>query len=323
MKSEVRTAVVVLALVVALAIAMPFWKWFGPGPLRAPAHFVVPQGATIGGVARRLEAAGAVRSAVWFRRLAMRLGSRDPIKAGEFVIPARASASAVLDVLQHGRPIQHILVIPEGAPALVVASKLRDEPLLTGPVAVPAEGSVLPDGYSFERGEARAAVLARMQKAMARTLASLWKARKPTTVVKSPEQAVILASLVEKETGVPAERRLIAGVYSNRLRNGMLLQADPTVIYPITHGLPLGRRIKESELKANNGYNTYVHAGLPVGPITNPGRASIAAVLDPAPTQDLYFVANGTGGHAFASTLAEHAANRAKWYAIRRARGEM
>jgi UPF0755 protein len=129
--------------------------------------------------------------------------------------------------------------------------------------------------------------------------------------------------VVEKETGIAAERRTIAGVYSNRLRAGMLLQADPTVIYPITKGLPLGRRIRESELKADNGYNTYVHAGLPIGPITNPGRASIAAVLDPAPTQALYFVADGKGGHVFANTLAEHSANKARWFAIRRARGEM
>jgi len=323
MRSELRIAVVVLAVVTMLAIAMPFWKWRGPGPLKAPIHFVVPQGATIASVARKLEDAGAVRSGVWFRRLAMRLGSRDHIKAGEFVIPAQASPATILDLFQHGRPVQRIIVVPEGAPALVVADKLRAEPLLTGAVTIPAEGSVLPDGYSFERGETRAAVLARMQEAMTRTLASLWRARKPTAVVTSPQQAVILASVVEKETGVAAERGTIAGVYSNRLRAGMLLQADPTVIYPITKGLPLGRRIRESELKADNGYNTYARAGLPIGAITNPGRASIAAVLDPAPTQALYFVADGKGGHVFANTLAEHSANKARWFAIRRARGEM
>jgi UPF0755 protein len=323
MRSEVRTAVIVLALVVLLTIAMPFWKWYGSGPLKAPIHFVVPQGATIANVGRKLEAAGAVRSSVWFRRLAMRLGSGDHIKAGEFVIPAGASPATILDLFQHGRPVLHILVIPEGAPAVVVANKLRAEPLLTGPVTIPAEGSVLPDGYSFARGETRAAVLARMQKAMTSTLASLWKQRKPTSIATSPQQAVILASLVEKETGVAAERRTIAGVYANRLQRHMLLQADPTVIYPITKGLPLGRRIRESELKADNGYNTYVRAGLPIGPITNPGRASIAAVLDPAPTQALYFVADGKGGHVFADTLAEHSANVQRWYAIRRARGEM
>jgi UPF0755 protein len=216
-----------------------------------------------------------------------------------------------------------MVTIPEGMPSVLVQARLAAIPFLTGPVAVPEEGSVLPDTYTYQRGEARAAVLARMQAAMRETLARLWAARKPGAVVTSPEQAVILASIVEKETGKPAERRLIAGVYSNRLRQGMKLDADPTVIYPVTHGRPLGRRILQSELRADNGYNTYVRAGLPIGPIANPGRASIAAVLDPAPTQALYFVADGTGGHVFADTYAEHQANVARWFAIRRARGEM
>jgi UPF0755 protein len=141
--------------------------------------------------------------------------------------------------------------------------------------------------------------------------------------VKTPEEAVNLAAIVEKETGKPSERRIVAGVYSNRLRIGMKLDADPTVIYPITKGKPLGRRIRLSELRRDTGYNTYVRPGLPAGPIANPGRASIEAVLDPAPTEAIYFVADGTGGHVFANTLAEHNANVAKWRAIRRARGEM
>ncbi|HEV2865861.1 MAG TPA: endolytic transglycosylase MltG, partial [Allosphingosinicella sp.] len=167
------------------------------------------------------------------------------------------------------------------------------------------------------------AVLGRMQRAMRTELARLWAQRSPTTPVVSPEAAVILASIVEKETSKPSERRMIAGVYSNRLRRGMPLQADPTVIYPITRGRPLGRRILRSELNADNGYNTYRSAGLPIGPIANPGRASIAAVLNPQPTDALYFVADGTGGHVFAATLAEHNANVQRWFAIRRARGEM
>jgi UPF0755 protein len=182
---------------------------------------------------------------------------------------------------------------------------------------------VLPNSYSYQRGEARSAVLKRMQSAMTKTLAQLWAKRNPATVVKSPEEAVILASIVEKETGKASERRMIAGVYSNRLRQGMKLDADPTVIYPITKGRPLGRRILRSELNANNGYNTYAMAGLPAGPIANPGRESIAAVLNPAPTRALYFVADGTGGHVFADSLAEHNANVRKWFAIRKARGEM
>jgi len=197
------------------------------------------------------------------------------------------------------------------------------EPLLVGPIPVPAEGSVLPDTYDFERGEARTAVLARMQRAMAKTVAELWPKRAADIVVKTPQEAVTLASIVEKETGKPSERRMVAGLYSNRVKQGMLLQADPTIIYPITKGKPLGRRIRQSEIQAVNGYNTYTTVGLPQGPITNPGRASIEAVLHPAPSGALYMVADGKGGHVFANTLAEHNANVAKWFAIRRARGEM
>jgi UPF0755 protein len=158
---------------------------------------------------------------------------------------------------------------------------------------------------------------------MSKELDSLWAKRKWNCPVNSKEEAVVLASIVEKETGKPSERRTVAGVYCNRLRIGMKLDADPTVIYPITKGKPLGRRIRRSELNAITGYNTYREPGLPDGPIANPGRESIAAVLDPAPTKALYFVADGSGGHVFAETLAEHQANVAKWYAIRRARGEM
>ena len=197
------------------------------------------------------------------------------------------------------------------------------KPLLTGSVQVPAEGSVLPDSYDFKRGESRKAVLARMQAAMKRELDALWAKRKPGLVVKTPQEALTLASIVEKETGKLAERRFVAGLYSNRLRQGMLLQADPTIIYPITKGKPLGRRIRQSEIQAVNDYNTYAMVGLPKGPITNPGRESIAAVLDPAKTAALYMVADGTGGHAFADTLEQHNANVKRWFEIRRQRGEL
>jgi UPF0755 protein len=163
-----------------------------------------------------------------------------------------------------------------------------------------------------------------MQAAMARTIEQLWARRKVGSCpVATPQEAVTLASIVEKETAKPAERPIVAGVYCNRLRIGMKLDADPTVIYPITKGKPLGRRILKSELNAITGYNTYREVGLPDGPITNPGRASLAAVLDPKPSEYLYFVADGRGGHVFARTLAEQEANKAKWFAIRKARGEM
>jgi len=312
------------AAAVLAAFAVLWLFWIGPGPAAQPRTVIVAQGASLARVADQLEAAGAIRGgAATFRMFARVFGSSDPVQAGEFLIPARLSADGILNLLQHGRPVQRLVTIPEGMPSVLVQERLMRIPFLTGAVPVPDEGSVLPNSYSYRRGEARAAVLARMQAAMRRELARLWARRRPGSPVATPAQAIILASIVEKETAKPAERRLVAGVYANRLRRGIPLQADPTVIYPVTRGRPLGRRIRQSELNADNGYNTYARAGLPAGPIANPGRASIAAVLDPAPTDALFFVADGTGGHIFAATLAEHQANVARWYAIRRARGEM
>ncbi len=310
-----------LALVVGAAAYYAFWA--GPGPSSAPTTLTIEQGASLGRVARQLEEAGAIRDQRVFRGFARLFGSDDGIQAGEFALPAGASPSAILDLLQHGQPVQRLVTIPEGTPSVLVHERLMQNPYLTGSIEVPEEGSVLPDSYSFARGETRAAVLARMQAAMDRTLAELWPTRQPHSAVSTPEEAIILASIVEKETGKPSERRMVAGVYSNRLKQGMKLDADPTVIYPVTKGRPLGRRILRSELQADNGYNTYARAGLPTGPIANPGRDSIAAVLNPERTQALFFVADGTGGHIFANTLAEHNANVQRWYAIRRARGEM
>ncbi|HEU4877734.1 MAG TPA: endolytic transglycosylase MltG [Sphingomicrobium sp.] len=298
--------------------------WASAGPKPGPHTVVVEQGSSLAKVANQLVAAGAVPgSATTYRAMAKLFGSDDPIQAGEFAIPKGMSGAAVLDLLQHGQPVQRLLTVTEGMPSIIVQERLAAAKELTGPAPLAAEGSVLPDSYSYQRGEKRADVLKRMTSAMDKTLAALWAKRKPAAVVKSPQEAIVLASIVEKETGKPAERRMVAGVYSNRLRMGMKLDADPTVIYPITKGKPLGRRIKRSELNAITGYNTYREVGLPKGPIANPGRESIAAVLDPAPTKALYFVADGTGGHVFADTLDQHNANVAKWYAIRRKRGEM
>jgi UPF0755 protein len=320
-----RLGCVVLLLAVAggLALFVAAQMWAGAGPAQRPLTVAIPEGTTLGGAAARLEKAGAVRSARRFRLLARVFGSGEPIKAGVYGLPAGASASDILALLQGGKVLQRLVVIPEGLPSVMARDVLLRTRGLTGDVAVPAEGSLLPDGYAFQDGDARATVVARMQGAMRRYLAAAWAKRRPATVARSPREALILASIVEKETGKPSERRLVAAVYSNRLRRNMPLQADPTVIYPITRGRPLGRRILRSELEAKNGYNTYAEPGLPAGPIANPGRASIDAVLDPAPSSALYFVADGTGGHVFANTLAEHNANVRKWYAIRRARGEM
>lgn len=313
----------VIGLVAVAALFFLVQSWGGAGPAPRTLTVTVPQGASLASTARELERAGAIPSAGRFRLLARLFGSGQPVKAGEYRIPAHLSQSDILKLLQGGRTLQRLVVVPEGYPSVLVQDALLKADGLTGPVPVPAEGSVLPDSYAFQRGDTRAAVVTRMQKAMRDYLVAAWARRKPGIAVATPEQAVILASIVEKETGKPSERRMVAAVYGNRLRLGMPLQADPTVIYPITRGRPLGRRILRSELQAKNGYNTYASAGLPVGPIANPGRASIDAVLDPAKSPALYFVADGTGGHVFADTLAQHNANVQKWYAIRRARGEM
>ena len=315
-----------LGLVAAALLAVGLWfiqGWSGAGPSARPVAVVIAPGASLAAAAETLEQSGAIASSRRFLVQAKLFGGGRPIQAGEYEIPARASHSRILSLLQGGRTLQRLVTVPEGLPSILVWERLMQAEALTGTVAVPDEGSVLPDSYAYRRGEPRAAVLERMQAAMTRTLARLWARRSPAAVVKTPGEAVILASIVEKETGKASERRMIAGVYSNRLRRGMKLDADPTVIYPLTKGKPLGRRILRSELQANNGYNTYAMAGLPVGPIANPGKESIAAVLNPASTEALYFVADGTGGHVFADTLAEHNANVQKWFAIRRARGEM
>ncbi|MBK62455.1 MAG: aminodeoxychorismate lyase [Altererythrobacter sp.] len=312
--------------VVLLGLAGLIWfasGWYGSADVEEDTSFIVPQGSTLTAVAGLLAEEGLIDSSDSFLLRAKILGSGDPIQAGEFLIPAGASASQILDTFQNGQVIRRFVTVPEGLPSIMVWERLMAEDLLTGEVPVPEEGSVLPDTYDFERGESRASVVARMQAAMDEYLAQAWADRSANAVVKSPEEAIILASVVEKETGVPEERRMVAGALSNRVRIGMSLGADATTIYPITKGKPLGRRIKISELRDKNPYNTRAIAGLPIGPITNPGREAIAAVLDPAETKALYYVADGSGGHVFAETLDEHNRNAAAWRKLRRERGEM
>ncbi len=310
-------------LILAVLLAV-YFLWWGPGPKAGPQTITVQEGSSLGSVVRKLERAGAIPgTASTYYVMARVFGSNDPIQAGEFEIPKGMGGAAILDLLQHGRPVQRLITVTEGMPSIIVSEKIQANPYLTGTAPFIAEGSVLPDSYGYQRGEARSALVVRMQQAMAKTVATLWRKRSGECAVATPEEAVTLASIVEKETGKASERPMIAGVYCNRLRIGMKLDADPTVIYPVTKGKPLGRRILKSELNTVNGYNTYRRPGLPEGPIANPGKESLEAVLHPAKTKALYFVADGTGGHVFADTLAEHQANVAKWYAIRRQRGQM
>lgn len=299
------------------------YGWNAAGPLAKETAVVIKPGASIRSAAEQLEDMGAIKSADAFVNRARIFGASSTIKVGEFLIPARASNSEILSILTGGKTVQRMVTVPEGMPSIMVYERLMANDRLTGEIAVPAEGSVLPDSYAFDKGEPRASVVARMQAAMQKTIDELWPKRSKDTVVKTPQEAVTLASIVEKETSKKSELRMVAGVYSNRLTKGMMLQADPTIIYPITKGKPLGRRIRQSEISSVNDYNTYSMVGLPKGPIANPSRAAIEAVLNPEKTDYLFFVADGTGGHIFAKTLEEHNTNVEKWYAIRRERGEM
>ncbi len=314
----------VLALVgLALVGLLVAWTTLGSATVEKDTSFTIPAGASVASVADKLEGEGLVSSASGFVLQARIFGSDTPIQAGEFKLTPGMSQSDILAAFQSGDVIRRFVTIPEGMPSILVWERLMAEPLLSGEVAVPPEGSILPDTYSFERGQSRAKLVEQMQAAMDKALAEEWAKRGPRIAVGTMREALTLAAIVEKETGKPEERRMVAGLYSNRVRTGMKLQADPTIIYPVTKGKPLGRRIRQSEIAAVNGYNTYTKVGLPDGPITNPGRASIAAVMNPENTAALFMVADGTDGHWFAATLAEHNANVAKWYAIRRERGEM
>ncbi len=314
----------VLAAVLAAVLLLGWFVsgWFSAGPLAKDTPFTVPDGSSLSSVAAKLEKDGAISSASFFKARARVFGVGASIKAGEFLLPKGASPSQILSIIQGDEVLRRFVTVPEGMPSIMVYDRLMANQQLTGSIDVPAEGSILPDTYEIERGESRQAVLLRMQAAMQRALGELWAGRDANVVVKTPQEALTLASIVEKETGKPSERTIVAGLYSNRLRQGIMLQADPTIIYPITKGKPLGRRIRQSEIQAVNDYNTYSMLGLPKGPITNPGKASIAAVLNPAQTDALYMVADGTGGHQFASTLEQHNVNVEKWYTIRKERGD-
>jgi UPF0755 protein len=314
---------IIPAIIIAVVCGNFFYGWNAPGPSTRDVTVTIKPGSSIAFAAQQLEKGGVVKSAAAFVNRAKIFGATSTIKAGEFRIPAGASNADILSILTGGKTVQRMVTIPEGMPSIMVFDRLMANDTLTGTIPVPAEGSIMPDSYAVEKGESRAAVVVRMQKAMQDAIADLWPKKSSNSVAKTPQEAIILASIVEKETSLKSELPTVAGVYSNRLTKGMMLQADPTIIYPVTKGKPLGRRIRQSEIAAMNDYNTYAMVGLPKGPIANPSRAAIAAVLNPAQTSALFFVADGKGGHIFANTLEEHNANVEKWYAIRKERGEM
>ena len=317
------SAAATLAVIVAAAALWGLWSWFGPGPAAREGDsttVLLRQGGGITEIAQTLRSEHVIGSSAVFLVAAQVSGAAKRLKAGEYEFPSRASMATVIDKIRHGRVVRHFVTIPEGMTSEMAVDVLMKEDVLTGSAPVPPEGAILPETYEVQRGEDRAAVLQRMMNDRDALLEQLWAQRQPGLPFEHPEQAVVMASIVEKETAKPDERPRIAAVFINRLRQGMKLQSDPTIIYGLTRGRPLGRGIRQSELQSDTPYNTYVIVGLPPTPIANPGRASLAAVLDPAKTADLYFVADGTGGHAFSGTLDEHARNVARWRRIEQAR---
>ncbi len=314
-----------LFIVAFLAGGWVIWTYRGPGPSArqgAITDVVLPRGASTGQIANALKASGVIASREVFYLAAKLGGAGRRLKAGEYEFRGGETMAEVLSDIAQGKVVKRFVAVPEGFTSDMAADAVRAYPVLTGPLETPPEGSILPDSYQVERGEDRTEVVGRMRAARDALLAQLWAGRDPNVPLKTPEAAVTLASVVEKETGIPAERPRIAAVFENRLRTGMKLESDPTVIYGITRGRPLGRGITMTELVTATPYNTYRIVGLPPTPIANPGRAALAAVLNPPKSDELYFVADGSGGHAFASTYADHAANVARWREIERAKAK-
>jgi UPF0755 protein len=316
------SAVLTLAFLGVIAGGAALVGYYGPGPKARQGEattVILRRGGGLSEMASNLARAGVIPAPQMFIAAAELTGGSHRLKAGEYNFRSRASLAEILKKIRKGDIVHHRITIPEGIAAVQVAQILNASDVLTGEIPTPAEGSVLPETYEVVRGDARAAVLQKMMDARDRVLAQLWSQRKPGLPFTTPEQAVTLASIVEKETAVASERPRVAAVYVNRLKINMKLQADPTVIYGITAGLPLGRGIRASELATPTPYNTYANYGLPAGPIGNPGRASLAAVMDPPNTDELYFVANGTGGHSFSHSYEDQAKNVGQWRVIEKA----
>lgn len=299
--------------IVACAAIAAFGVFEAAGPLDSERDVAVPRGGTAR-IARTLEASGVIGHAIAFELFAELTAGEGKLHAAELRFPAHGSLAAVLAVLREGKPVMHTITIPEGLTGAQIASLFARDDLLSGEVRVPAEGSVLPQSYAYERGALRSDVLKRAQSAMDAVLGRSWRERSPSFPLATARDALILASIVERETAMASERGMVSRVFLNRLRLGMRLQSDPTAIYAATGGLGrLERPVTRGDLEEDGPYNTYVIKGLPAGPICSPGAASIDAVLHPIASDFLYFVADRKGGHSFAATLAEHELNVARY----------
>ncbi len=289
-----------------------------PGPLMADKTVVIAREDDGGPIADQLERAGVIDSALWFSAMTLLDGSRGELKRGEYAFKAGVSLRQLEAELIAHKVVLHSITIPEGLTSEQVVQRLRDNDVLVGDTKEPPrEGSILPETYKFARGETRQAMLAVMAKAQAKAVDEIWAKRAPNLPIKSPGELITLASIVEKETGKADERPRVAGVFINRLRRHMKLESDPTIVYGLVFGKgTLGHSISKAELGETTPYNTYIINGLPPGPICNPGKAALEAVANPSTTKDVYFVADGTGGHAFAETLDQHLKNVARWRQI-------
>ncbi len=295
------------------------------GPLTEPSSVLIAQGSSLEGIAAQLERRNIIDSRLFFSTGVRLYKQEDKLKAGEYLFEPGVSMHEVMTALGSGRSILHAVTIPEGLTSLQIVSRLRENDVLTGEIeTVPDEGTLLPETYKFTRGMSRQQILDQMRKAHARAINEIWSRRVADLPIATPEELVTLASIVEKETGKADERPRVASVFINRLRQKIRLQSDPTIIYGIFggEGKPSDRPIYRSDLDKPTPYNTYQIDGLPPGPIANPGRAAMEAVANPSRTNDLYFVADGTGGHVFAETLDEHNRNVSRWRQIEKARRE-
>ncbi|MEM9285682.1 MAG: endolytic transglycosylase MltG [Pseudomonadota bacterium] len=293
------------------------------GPLAEEQVLWIQRGNGMETVTTKLVEMGAIENERVFSLFAKATDLGAELRAGEFAVPPGASMLDIAEIIKSAKPILHYVTVPEGRTVAQAFAIIEAEEILGGEITLEVrEGELLPETYAFQRGDTRDDVVQRMVNDHYTLLEELWPQRADDLPLNTMEEAVILASIVEKETALAEERPRVAAVFVNRLRRRMRLQSDPTIIYGLTGGEPLGRGIRQSELRGETPYNTYVIRGLPPTPIANPGRESIAAVLNPARTSDLYFVADGTGGHVFAATLREHNQNVAEWRRIERARAQ-
>ena len=302
-----------------------FWVYGGftrPGPLQHDTILIVPPSTGINIIAKELASRGIISKAFIFRVGVKFFSEQEVMKAGQYLFTAHLSSRDVVKLLQTGKTVVHRITFAEGLTSTEIAAQLALTEGLTGDLSLPiAEGSLLPETYHFSYADPRSGLIKRMRKGLSKLMMGLWPYRDANLPFKSQREALILASIVEKETGKPSERAHIAGVFINRLRKKMRLQSDPTVVYGITKGQgPLGRSLRRSELRQKTAYNTYTNYGLPPTPIANAGRKSIEAVLHPMKTNDFYFVADGTGGHLFSRTLKQHNHNVSKWRKIEKLR---